>query len=183
MAKKNRIRIIAIIVAVILVVVGIGIGVALIVKGKGEKTPIDLTKEYLNQYKNCDSEIVAKIKYPFDDELTKAQKAKYKEIIKSQYMALDYEITEEHVGEIDAIIKVQFSVLDYKASYEKANSYLSLYGKDKKEEKKVDYKIKEMEHTQEKETYSIEFTYHKLDGKWHRMDLTETDLAKLAGVF
>ncbi len=180
--KINKKLIIGIIIAVVVIILGV-LGILLILKGGDNKTPIDLTKEYMNKYKNCDSEIVKKIKYPFDDEITDTQKAKYKEIIKSQYMALDYEIAEEHVGEIDAIIKVEFSVLDYKSSYDKATSYLSLYGQDKSNEKKVDYKLSEMEHTQEKEKYSIEFTFHKLDGKWHMMDLTKTDLEKLAGIF
>lgn len=182
MAKKNKKLIIASIVAVAIVVLGV-VGVGLLLRGGNKKTPIDLTKEYMNSYKNCDKEVVSKIKYPFEDDLTKAQKAKYKEIIKSQYMALDYEITEEHVGEIDAVIKVEFNVLDYKASYEKATSYLRLYGQDKTEEQKNDYKLKEMEHTQGKEKYSIEFTYHKLDGEWQRMDLTTADLEKLQGIF
>ncbi|MBQ8131798.1 MAG: hypothetical protein IJ193_04845 [Bacilli bacterium] len=182
MAKKNRKLIIASIIAVVVIVLGV-LGIGILLRGGNHKTPIDLTKEYMNQYKNCDSEVVKKIKYPFEDELTKAQKAKYKEIIKSQYMALDYEITEETVGEIDAIIKVEFSVLDYKASYEKATSYLRLYGQDKTEEKKVDYKLSEMEHTGEKEKYSIEFTFHKLDGEWEMMDLTDADLEKLQGIF
>ena len=180
--KRNKKLIIASIVAIVIIVLGV-LGVFLILKGGNNKTPIDLTNEYMNKYKKCDSEVVKKIKYPFDDEITEAQAKKYKEIIKSQYMALDYEITEEHVGEIDAIIKVEFNVLDYKSSYDKATSYLSLYGKDKTNEKKVDYKISEMEHTQEKEKYSIEFTFHKLDGKWHMMDLTKADLQKLAGTF
>ncbi len=182
MPKKNKKLLIAGIIALVVIVLGV-VGICLLLKGGHTKTPIDLTKEYMNKYKNCDSEIVKNIKYPFDDEITDAQKKKYKEIIKSQYMALDYEIAEEHVGEEDAIIKVQFSVLDYKSSYDKATSYLALYGQDKTNEKKVDYKISEMEHTQEKEQYSIEFTFHKLDGKWHMMDLLEADLQKLAGTF
>ena len=182
MAKKNKKLLIASIIAIAIIVVGV-LGIGILLKGGGKKTPIDLTKDFLDSYKKCDSEIVNKIKYPFDDELTKAQEKKYKEIIKSQYMALDYEITEEHVGEIDAIIKVEFNVLDYKSSYDKATSYLSLYGKDKSNEKKVDYKLKEMEHTKEKEKYSIEFTFHKLDGEWHMIDPSEADLQKLAGTF
>ena len=182
MAKKNKRLLIASAIAVIIIVVGV-LGIGILLKGGGKKTPIDLTNEFFKSYKRCDSEVVKNIKYPFDDELTKAQEKKYKEIIKSQYMALDYEIAEEHVGEIDAIIKVEFNVLDYKSSYDKATSYLSLYGKDKTNEKKVDYKLSEMEHTQEKEKYSIEFTFHKLDGKWHMIDPTKTDLQKLAGTF
>lgn len=182
MAKKNKKLIIASIIAVIVIVLGV-IGIGILLRGGSKKTPIDLTKDYMNRYKNCDKEVVSEIQYPFEDELTKAQKAKYKEIIKSQYMALDYEITEETVGEIDAVIKVEFNVLDYKASYDKATSYLSLYGKDKTEEQKNDYKISEMEHTQEKEKYSIEFTFQKLDGEWQMIDLTKADLEKLQGIF
>ena len=179
---KNKKLLITCIVSLVVIVLAV-VGICLILKGGKAKTPIDLTKDYMNKYKNCDSEVVKNIKYPFDDEITDAQLKKYKEIIKSQYMALEYEIAEENVGEEDAIIKVQFSVLDYKSSYDKATSYLSLYGLDKPDEKKVDYKISQMEHTQEKEQYSIEFTFHKLEGKWHMMDLTDADLQKLAGTF
>lgn len=181
MAKKSKL-LIACVIAIAIIVVGI-LGIGMLLKGGDNKTPIDLTKDFFNKYKKCDSEVVNKIEYPFNDELTDAQLKKYKELIKSQYMALDYEIAEEHIGEEDAIVKVQFNVLDYKSSYDKATSYLSLYGQDKSDEKKVEYKLKEMEKTQEKEKYSIEFTFHKLDGKWHMMDLTDSDFQKLAGIF
>ena len=181
MAKKSKL-LIASVIAVAIIVIGV-LGIGLLLKGGDNKTPLDLTNDFLNQYKKLDSEVVSKIEYPFDDELTEAQLKKYKELIKKQYKNLDYEIAEEKVGEVDATIKVQFNVLDYKSSYDKATSYLSLYGQAKSDEKKVDYKLKEMEKTASKEKYSIEFTFHKLDGKWHMIDLTEADLQKLAGIF
>lgn len=182
MAKKNKKLLIASIIAIVIIVVGV-LGLGLLLKGGDNKSPIDLTNDFFNKYKKCDSEVVDKIEYPFDDELSEKQLKKYKELIKSQYKALDYEIAEEHIGEESAIVKVQFNVLDYKSSYDKATSYLSLYGQAKSDTKKIDYKLKEMEKTKSKEKYSIEFNFHKLEGKWQMVDLTEADLQKLAGIF
>lgn len=147
------------------------------------KTPIDLTKDFMNKYKNASKEVMDKVNYPYDDELTDNQLKRYKDIIKTQYLALDYDITDEYVGESDAIIKVEFEVFDYASGYEKASSYLSLYEKDMSLEKQVDYKLDEMSKTKEKMKYSISFAYYKLDGKWIMTELTKTDLQKLTGTF
>ena len=171
-----------IIISLVVLILLIVFGVFMISKSSG-KTPVDLTLDFMNKYKNASSEVMNEVYYPFDDELTDTQKDKYKELIKSQYLALDYSITDENVGEVDAIIKVEFEVLDYKDSYDKAISYLKLYEKDLSYEKQMDYVLKQMSNTKEKTKYSIEFSYYKLDGKWVMTELSKADYAKLAGTF
>ena len=142
-------------------------------------SPIDLTLEFMNNYKNATSKVMNEVKYPFDDELSDTQFNTYKDLIRSQYKSMTYEI----VGEVDAIIKVDFAVYDYASSYDKANSYLSLYEKDKTLDEKVNYKLKEMANTKEKVTYSIEFKYYKLDDVWYMTDFNASNYQKLAGTF
>lgn len=167
----------------VLVLVLVGLLGWFILSRTTTKTPIDLTRNYLKMYKNASSEVMDKIKYPYSDELTETQLAKFKELIKTQYLALDYEIVEENIGEVDAIIKVEFEVLDYKSSYEKADNYLSIYEKDKSVEKQVDYKLKEIEKTKEKIKYGIDFSFYKLNDKWEMIDVSNADIAKLSGTY
>ncbi len=170
--------IISLIVLVVLVLLG-----KLILSKTTTETPIVLTKQFMSQYQKATDKVMKDVKYPYDDELTDVQLAKFKELVKSQYLSLDYEIVDKNIGEIDAIIKVEFEVLDYASSYEKANSYLSLYEKDMSEEKKNDYRLKQMQNTQEKIKYGLEFSFYKLDGEWKMLEVTKSDLSKLAGTY
>ncbi len=157
---------------------------SIILKSASPKGPVELTESFMKKYKNASSEVMDKIKYPYDDVLTDEQFNKYKDIIKTQYLALDYKIVDKPViGEVDAIVKVEFEVLDYASSYDKANSYLSIYESEMPDIKKVDYKLKEMQNTKEKVSYSIEFKYYKLDGEWKMTDLSKASLSKLDGTF
>ena len=157
---------------------------SVILRSASPKGPVELTESFMKKYKNASSEVMDKIKYPYDDVLTDEQFNKYKEIIKTQYLALDYKIVDTPViGDIDAIVKVEFEVLDYASSYDKASSYLSIYEPEMTEVKRVDYKLKEMQNTKEKVSYSIEFKYYKLDGEWKMTDLSKATLSKLDGTF
>ena len=180
--KLSKKGIIIIIVSVIVLTIIVA-ALVFVIKRSAGKTPVDLTLEFMNKYKNASSEVMKEVNYPFEEELTNTQKERYKEIIKSQYLALKYEITDETVGEIDAIIKVEFEVLDYKSSHDKAISYLQLYEKDLSKEKQMDYVLKQISNTKEKTRYSIEFNYYKLDDKWEMINLTKADYNKLAGTF
>lgn len=169
---------IAIIVVILLMVLGLRV-----LSNASVKTPVELTESFMKKYQIADSEIMNKIEYPFDDQLTDEQLKRYKDLIETQYLALDYQIVEENIGELDAIIKVEFSVFDYASSYDKATNYLNVYEKDMSSIKQVDYKLKEMENTQEKITYAITFNYYKLDGKWIMLEVSDTDLSKLSGTY
>lgn len=178
--SKRGIIFIALSIVVLIVLVLVGL---FVLTRTSSKSPLDLTLDFMNKYKNASSEVMNEVKYPFNDELSDAQLTTYKDLIRSQYKSMTYEIVNETVGEVDAIIKVDFDVFDYASSYDKANSYLSLYGKDMSLEKQINYKLKEMSKTKEKVTYSIEFKYYKLDGVWYMTDFNKADLSKLSGTF
>lgn len=167
----------------IIVIVALALVGIFVLTGVSSKSPTDLTLEFMNKYKNASSEVMNQVKYPYNDDLSDTQFNTYKDLIRSQYKSMTYRIDDETVGEVDAIIKVDFDVFDYASSYDKASSYLSLYGKDMSLEKQVNYKLKEMSNTKEKVTYSIEFKYYKLDGVWYMTDVTSADLSKLTGTF
>ena len=166
-----------------IVVIALALVGIFVLTGASSKSPTDLTLEFMNKYKNATSEVMNQVKYPYADKLDKTQMNTYKDLIRSQYRSMSYTISEETVGEVDAIIKVDFDVYDYASSYDKASSYLSLYGSDMSLEKQVNYKLKEMSNTKEKVTYSIEFKFYKLDGVWYMTDITSADLSKLTGTF
>lgn len=166
-----------------IVVIALALVGIFVLTGANSKSPTDLTLEFMNKYKNATSEVMNEVKYPYADKLDKTQMNTYKDLIRSQYRSMSYTISEETVGEVDAIIKVDFDVYDYASSYDKATSYLSLYGSDMSLEKQVNYKLKEMSNTKEKVTYSIEFKFYKLDGVWYMTDVTSADLSKLTGTF
>lgn len=167
----------------IIVVIALALVGIFVLTGASSKSPTDLTLEFMNKYKNATSEVMNQVKYPYADKLDKTQMNTYKDLIRSQYRSMSYTISDETVGEVDAIIKVDFDVYDYASSYDKASSYLSLYGSDMSLEKQVNYKLKEMSNTKEKVTYSIEFKFYKLDGVWYMTDVTSADLSKLTGTF
>ena len=180
--KLNK-RVITLVSVSVIAIVLIVVLVILLSSRTTKKTPIDLTLDFMNNYKNATSSVINNISYPYDDNLTDSQLNRYKELIKSQYLGLEYEIVDENVNQVDAVIKVEFTVLDYASSYDKASSYLSLYESDLSNEKKNDYKLNEMSNTKEKVTYSIEFKYYKVDGTWNMTNLNSADYKKLAGVF
>lgn len=179
LSKKGIVFItLSIIVVLSLVLVGV-----FVYTKTSSKSPLDLTLDFMNKYKNASNEVMNEVKYPYSDELNDTQFNTYKDLIRSQYKSLTYQIVDEKVSEVDAIIKVDFDVFDYASSYDKATSYLSLYGQDMSLEKQVNYKLKAMSDTKEKITYSIEFKYYKLDGVWYMLDVTTADLSKLTGTF
>lgn len=153
------------------------------------KSPNTLTRKYMNRYLHLDNKVVEKIKYPFGDSLTSKQKSRYQEIIKKQYKDMTYDIVKEEVNEADAVITVNFSVYDLKSAMDKAVQYIEAYpDRFRKEgvlqgEKVVDYKLDILESYRDRITYSVSFTYYKKDGAWELMDLSNTDLEKLDGIY
>ena len=148
-----------------------------------------LTNEFMKSYQKLDNDVIKKIKYEFDDDLTSTQLKKYKEIIKSQYEKMEYSILDIKETDIDAVATVRFSVYDLASAMEKANSYIEVYSdkfvSDGKFDsyKAIDYKLDQLEATDERIEYTIEFSYYKNNDEWVMFDLADATLKKLNGTY
>lgn len=163
--------------------------VTLLIVKSNNKSPVTLTKEYMNRYQKLDKDLIKNIKYEYNDDLTPTQKEKFEDVMKRQYENMTYEITNEIVNKHDAIITVQFIVYDLSSAMDRANSYVEVYsdkfmkGNKFDPYKATDYKLQTLKKYEEKVTYSIDFAYYKENGKWKMTDLSDVDLKKLNGMY
>lgn len=173
-----------------LIIIGAGcvfiiiVGVLISFVFSNKENPEQKVVDFFSSYTKLDKDVVKKIKYPFDDELSDEQKERFISIMEKQYEQLTYNIEEKNINETDATIVVNISVNDLKEAYEKATNYVSLYQKEFASSKEIiDYKLEEIESTDIKVEYSIRFSYLKQGDKWIMNDLDNKDYLKINGVF
>lgn len=153
-----------------------------------EKTVEDLTNDFFKNYSKLDSSVVSKIKYD-GDKLNSKQKKKYVNIIKNQYSKLEYEIKDIKEEAHLTFVTVEVDVYDLGSALEQANSYINNYNEkflvDGKfnNEKANDYRLESLESVKKKVTYTIKFTYQKIDSKYVMHDLSNADLKKIDGTY
>ena len=180
--KKNLFIILACLLLIIFVV-------SICFAFSGEKTVEEKVEEYFEKYTSLDRDVVRKIKYSFDDNLTSEQEKEYVSIIKNQYENLDYEITSVSKEAYLTYVDVRINVYDLMSAKDKADSYVNLYkeeftNKGKFNEKKaVDYKLKALKETKEKISYSIIFTFQEKDGENYMLEVSDSDLRKISGTY
>ena len=179
--KINNKIIIFIMIIVLIVILIIGMFIKSIATNN-KKTPISLTNNYYKDYTLLSKKVINKIKYPFDDKLSKDQLEKYKNIMKFQYRELEYTIVSKKIEEVTATVKTKIEVVDLNSCYEKANSYIISHN-DEFKGNEIDYKLEQLDKCSEKVTYSIEFSFYKNKDEWKMEDLNGSDLSKINGTF
>ena len=87
-------------------------------------TPKEKVKEFLDKYKNQDSEVISNLDETISSEYKGKYKERYKTIMMNQYKNMDYTITDEVIDGDTAIVTADITVYDYSNAISSANTYL-----------------------------------------------------------
>lgn len=154
-------------------------------------SPSNAVKNYLNAYNNLDGRVLVEIENVSNkEEYTDKQREIYKDILKKQYKDLSYKIEKEEKNGEETLVTVKIKVYDLYSKMEDASIYLSEHMNEFYDEygkydssKYIDYKLNLMKNTSNKIEYSIVFTTKVVDDKYKVVDITESDLEKIHGIY
>lgn len=161
-------------------------------------TPKEKVKEFLDKYKNQDSEVLDNLDDIVSSEYSGSYADRYKNIMKNQYKNMKYKITDEIIEGDDALVLAEITVFNYSSIIKSANEYLSDHKKEFLKDninensitsdsidsdKFLDYKFSLLENASDTKTYSLEFTLHKNDNTWEMDSLSENDIEKIHGLY
>lgn len=88
-------------------------------------TPKEKVKEFLDKYKNQDSEVMQNLDDTISSEYEGDYKDRYKTLMENQYKDMDYKITDEVVDGNSAVVTADITVYDYSSAINNANDYLA----------------------------------------------------------
>ncbi len=156
--------------------------------GNTAKTPVE---DYLNSYKNLNSEVLLDMEKVIEGEkLSDNQKKVYRDILKKQYQDLKYEIIDENYDGDEAVVRVKITVYDFYKIDKSAAEYLQtnvdkFYDQEGKYDNSLymDYKLDKMKKTTDKVDYTIEFNVVKENKIWKLNTIEENDLEKIHGIY
>lgn len=156
-------------------------------------SPKEKVRELLDKYKNQDNAIISKLDDVISNEYTGDYKERYKELMLNQYKNLEYNITDEIIDGDTAIVTADVTVYNYGSTLDTANDYLrtheeEFYKKDSETkeidtDKFMDYKLDLLEETEDRKTYTIEFTLTKEDKEWKLDNLSDENISKIHGIY
>ena len=171
-------------------------------------SPKDKVKEFLDRYKNQDSEVLSDLDETISSEYTGDYKERYKTLMINQYKNMEYKITDEVIDGNTALVTADITVYDYSSAIDNANNYLTEHEDEFKKkssdetskedeenndngivddiidnEKFLEYKLGLLEDVSDKKTYTIEFSLTKEDDKWKLDSLTDSDIEKIHGIY
>lgn len=155
-----------------------------------DNSPKGEVQKLFSNYNNLSSDLLIQLDSVMESEdLSDAQISKYKEVLKRQYKDLKYKINDEIISEDNAVVSTEVEVYNLAKVIDDAEDYL----KENKDEfykdgsldndKFWDYKLDKMLKTNERITYTVDFSLTELDGKWTLDELLETDRQKIHGLY
>lgn len=142
-------------------------------------TPTKKTEEFLNRYKNLDSEVLSDLELSLSTTgLTKNEhQVKYTNVMKRQYSDMMYKITNETVNGDEAEVEVNISVYDlYKVTREGEKE-------ESQDDKYYNNILDEMLDTDDRVDYTITINLVKRDDKWVVNNLDNETRQKLHGMY
>ena len=155
-----------------------------------DNTPKKEVQKLFSNYNNLSSDLLIQLDSVMESEnLSEEQIKKYKEVLKRQYKDLKYKINDEIISQDSAIVSTEVEVYNLVKVIDDADEYLKnnkneFYNDKELDNKKFwDYKLDKMLKTNEKITYTVDFSLTKLDGKWTLDELLETDRQKIHGLY
>ena len=157
-----------------------------------KSTAKDAVKIFLDQYKNLASNVLGDLEKVIDEEdFTKEQEDKYRDILKKQYSDLKYEIVSESYDGSTATVKAKITVYDLYKAQDNATKYLNEHQDEFLNEfaeidtkKFLDYKLDQMQKMNDTVEYTINFNVVKgEDDKWQVQELSKSDLEKIHGIY
>ncbi len=154
-------------------------------------TPTKRVEALLNSYKTEDKKVLEQLDKVLLSEtiMDSSLKERYRNLMLRQYRDLTYKIKNETIDGNNATVEVEIMVYDYNSAIKEVEDKV-LNDKDYVDEsgnvkttKFNEEKIKRMEETKNRITYTINFTVAKIDNKWVVDDLTETERMKIHGLY
>ena len=155
-------------------------------------TPTKKVESLLSKYQSNDENVLSQLDETLltDTIFTSSQKDKYKSIMKKQYKDLTYTIKNEAIDGKTAIVEVEIEVYDYaKAVSLTEDDLINNSDKYKDSTGEInttlynDIKLTNIENTNDRVKYTLNFTLSKVDEEWIVDDLTETERMKIHGLY
>ena len=155
-------------------------------------TPTKKVEYLLSKYQKNDEEVLKQLSDTLlsDTILEDNQKERYNSIMKRQYSNLTYKVKNEAIDGNTAIVEVEIEVYDYAKSIKEIEDKLlensDQYKDDTGEINTILYnddKLSSLENTNDRITYTINFTLSKVDEEWIVDDLTEAERMKIHGLY
>lgn len=155
--------------------------------------PTKKVEQFLSNYQTMNEDVVGQLDDVLEDSgnFTESQREQYRELMKKQYKNLSYKIKEETEDGDTATVEVEIEVYDYGKAISQSETYLTtnrdefinLETNEIDTKKFLDYKIKQIEDTKDKVTYTINFTLTKVDDEWKLNNISDIDRQKIHGLY
>lgn len=144
-------------------------------------TPTSKAEELFSKYQKIDNEIDREITLVLDEQnLTEAQKERYRKILEKQYKNLTYQIKDENIDGDTALVIAEIEVLDLKRAIDNLVFDSSIYTKQAYDEEKLN----RLESAKDKVTYTIELNVYKdQNGNWKLNTLSSDKIKKIQGMY
>ena len=155
-----------------------------------ESTPSKRVEKLLMNYQNNDNAIMSEL----DDYLNTltiddAYYEDYKKVYLRQYQDLKYEIKDETIDGDNAVVTAQIDVYDYYKVENDVNNYIADNSTEFNNNglfdsvKAMKYRMDELNKTDERVQYTIDFSLTKVNDEWTINNLTDETLEKIHGTY
>lgn len=156
--------------------------------GKMNNTPTKQVEMYLEKYQLLDNEVVTDLNNVAIDEerFNSNQRERYIKLMKKHYQNLTYDVKDEEIDGDNAIVKVEIEVIDLSKAKSSSEKHRDEYKNEDgtyDETKYMDYMLDNLEKSEEKVKYTINFTLTKKDKDWTLDNLTTSDEDKIQGIY
>lgn len=144
-------------------------------------TPTSKIESLLMKYQKLDTDINNGINDILDiQDMSEAQKERYRNLLEKQYKNLTYKIKDELIDGDNATVVVEIEVLDYRNAIGDLVFDSSIYTKETYD----DEKLNRLENATGKVTYTLELGLSKdSEGNWKVLALTNEDIKKIQGMY
>ena len=144
-------------------------------------TPTSKVEDLFTKYQKLDTDIDTGISSVLDEQnISDAQKERYREILEKQYKNLTYQIKEEEIDGNTATVTTEIEVTDYKRAINDLVFDSNVYTKETYDEEKLN----RLEQAKDKVKYTLNLTLTKDDeGEWRLNALTNEELKKIQGMY
>lgn len=146
-----------------------------------DNNPTSKVEDLFTKYQKVDDDIAEEINSVVDVEnMSLAQKDRYKKIIEKQYKNLSYEIKEEIIDGNYATVVTEIEVLDYKRAIQDLTFNSEVDTKENYDENKLN----RLENVSDKVTYTLQLGLTKdKNGDWNLNALSNETIKKIQGMY
>lgn len=155
-------------------------------------TPTKRVEEFLKNYQTLDNQVVLNLDDVVNQDVTlnDEQKTKYRDIMKKHYQNLTYEVKDEMVDGDNARVTVELTVTDFSKVLRDSETYMNNNMDEFYDEtgnynmiKYNDYRLEQMDKTNEKVKYTVYFNLTKQNDEWKMSQMDSVTYDKINGVY